>query len=191
MARVILASRSARRKQLLSLIVKKFSISPSGFNEEEVEEKDPFMLVRMLSLGKACAVEADPEDIVLGCDTVVYVKGEILGIPADREEARRMLNLLSGDTHSVITGVCLRHQGQLTHLECETKVTFRTLTPAQIEAYLDTDEPFDKAGAYGIQEKGSLFVEGIEGDFFNVMGLPVVSVARLLAPLLEDPLLGE
>lgn len=177
---LILASQSPRRRELLKLITEDFLVRPSDFDEDLVEEKDPAELVKLLAREKARSVEYTPEDVVIGCDTVVALDGRVFGKPADREVAREMLRQLSGKTHIVLSGVCVIAKGREISFVTETKVTFYPLTEEEIEAYLDTGEPFDKAGAYGIQGKGGLLVREIWGDYNNVVGLPVASLAKIL-----------
>lgn len=182
-AKLILASRSPRRRELLRLITKDFTVQPSHFDEDSLVESDPFLLVRLLSLSKASTVDANSDDVVIGCDTVVSQDGEIFGIPKTREEAKYTLQKLSGNTHSVITGVCVLENNNIHQFECETLVTFFPLSDEEIERYLDTDEPYDKAGGYGIQGKGGLFVDRIEGDYQNVVGMPISRLYHLLLQL--------
>lgn len=179
---VILASQSPRRKELLQMIVPKFSIEPSHFEEKAVQERIPERLVRILAEGKAKTVwERHPEDLVIGCDTIVLSPAhEVFGIPENREEAKRMLLSLSGRTHRVITGVCVMRRGKKSVFHQTTKVTFQMLTDSEIEAYLDTGEPFDKAGAYGIQGYAGALVERINGDYYSVVGLPVAKLRKVL-----------
>ncbi|WP_229408222.1 Maf family protein [Massiliimalia timonensis] len=179
---VILASQSPRRKELLQMIVPKFSIEPSHFEEKAVQERIPERLVRLLAEGKAKTVwEKHPEDLVIGCDTIVLSPDhEVFGIPENREEAKRMLLSLSGRTHRVITGVCVMRRGKKSVFHQTTKVTFQMLTDSEIEAYLDTGEPFDKAGAYGIQGYAGALVERINGDYYSVVGLPVAKLRKVL-----------
>ena len=186
MKNLILASSSPRRLELLSLITPKFQVIPSDFDERKITITEPFLLVRTLSFSKASTISSTSDDIVIGCDTVVFCEGEILGKPEHPEQAYTMMEKLSGKTHSVITGVCVLHNHVVHQFECETLVTFMTLTPAEIESYIATDEPYDKAGGYGIQGKGGLFVEKIEGDYANVVGLPVSKLNRLLIPLINS-----
>ena len=179
---LILASGSPRRQELLQLITKDFIVSPVDADETLPAGMPIEMAAAYLADLKAKTAAAEfPQDIVIGCDTVVILGDEIMGKPKDREDAHRMLRALSGETHSVLTGVSLYCGKQTTVFTTETLVEFYTLSDAEIEAYLDTGEPFDKAGAYGIQGKGSLLVRGIEGDYFNVVGLPVAALSRQLA----------
>jgi septum formation protein len=170
---LILASRSPRRSTMLSLAGIPFETSPSDIDEEN-GSGDPEALVLGHSMAKASAVaERLPGRIVLGADTLVMVRGEVLGKPSDRDGAVRMLSVLSGGWHEVYGGVALLG-GSAPVSFCEvSRVRFRNLSEAEIEAYVDTGEPMDKAGAYGIQGYGSVLVDRIEGCFFNVMGLPL------------------
>lgn len=183
MGKVILASRSPRRSMLLSRFVKDFEISPSNFDEETIIENDPFLLVRVLALSKASTIDAENNDIVIGCDTVVFLDGEIFGIPKSEEEARATLNKLSGKTHSVITGVCVLENNNVHAFECETHVTFFELSENEIEDYILLTEPYDKAGGYGIEGRGGIFAKEIHGDYQNVVGMPSSKLFRLLLSL--------
>ena len=179
---LILASGSPRRQELLKLVTEDFAVCPVDVDETLPEGMPVEMAAAFLADKKAAAgAVLYPENIVLGCDTVVLLGDEIMGKPKDRDDAFRMLRALSGETHSVLTGVSLYLGKQTTVFTSETMVTFYPLTDAEIETYLETGEPFDKAGAYGIQGKGSLLVERIEGDYFNVVGLPVAALSRQLA----------
>lgn len=178
---IILASGSPRRQELLKLVTEDFTVHPVDADETLPPGMPVEMAAAYLADVKAkAAAGLFPEDIVIGCDTVVVLDDEIMGKPRDREDAFRMLRQLSGETHTVMTGVSLYHGRQTTVFTVETDVTFYVLSDAEIEAYLDTGEPFDKAGAYGIQGKGSLLVQRIEGDYFNVVGLPVAALFRNL-----------
>lgn len=178
---LVLASGSPRRQELLKLITEGFTVHPVNADETLPTGMPVEMAAAFLADVKAkAAAEEFPEDIVIGCDTVVVLDDEMMGKPADREDAFRMLRKLSGETHTVMTGVSLYYGRQTTVFTVETDVTFYTLSDAEIEAYLDTGEPFDKAGAYGIQGKGALLVQRIEGDYFNVVGLPVAALSRNL-----------
>lgn len=182
---LILASRSPRRSELLRLITDDFKVIPSEFDERSIDIIKPFELVRTLSRCKAKAVALRVEDCmtVIGCDTVVYLEGKIFGIPQTKEEAYSILTSLSGKTHSVITGVCILYGDIETSFECETRVTFFKLDDADILSYINTNEPYDKAGGYGIQGMGGLFVEKIDGDYTNVVGLPISRLNRTLKEL--------
>lgn len=175
--RLILASQSPRRRQLLSDAGIEFILAPRFECEESFPATIPAgKVAEYLSLLKS---EAYPEplgekDILLTADTVVIACGRILGKPTNREEAIEMIDMLSGCEHEVVTGVTLRSAERTNRFSVSTKVRFRTLTQEEIEYYVDTYKPFDKAGSYGIQEWiGYVGIEGIEGSFYNVMGLPV------------------
>ncbi|MGC8862488.1 MAG: Maf family protein [Armatimonadota bacterium] len=179
---VILASASPRRKELLLLIFDDFLVVPSGFDEDSVPpELPPSRHVVYSAETKARQVAQNhPDALVIGADTVVVAEGYILGKPADEEDARRMLRLLSGCTHQVYTGVAAARDHQLhSDFEC-TDVTFRDLSEDLIARYIASGEPMDKAGAYAIQGKGSILVTGIKGCYFNVVGLPLYRLSRLL-----------
>ena len=178
---LILASKSPRRKELLSIITPDFEVVPAVGEERADRSLLPEMYVSELARHKAEEVAAQhPDDIVIGADTVVAAGGEILGKPKDAEDAERMLKLLSGTCHSVFTGVCVISKDRRSEFAEETKVRFFDLSEQEISDYVATGEPFDKAGAYGIQDIGALLVSGITGDYYNVMGLPVGRLAREL-----------
>ena len=177
---LILASQSPRRIELMRLITPDFQIRPSQFDESSIHETDPDQLCAALARGKAEAIAAPESDCVIGADTIVARNGHIFGKPRDRQDAREMLRSLSGGAHQVITGVCILFRGERREFQSHTNVYFYPLSDGQIEAYLDTGEPFDKAGAYGIQGKGGLFVERIEGDYNNVVGFPAARVYQTL-----------
>lgn len=182
---VILASQSPRRKQLLEMLGMEFTVIPAKGEEVIPAGAGPQETVRALSRQKAAAVAASAQrdDIIIAADTIVWYQDMMLGKPRDEQEAARMLSALSGNVHQVYTGVTVR-QGDtvLSAAEC-TDVKFRKLSGREIDAYIATGEPMDKAGAYGIQGIACLFVEGIEGDFFNVMGLPVCRLGKMLKEL--------
>lgn len=183
--RIILASASPRRRELLELLnVRRLEIIPARAKEEPHPELSPAELVRELARAKAAEVaQGNPDAIVIGADTVVSVDGTVLGKPVDEKDAQRMLTLLSGRAHEVFTGVTVIKNGALQSFVERTVVRFRELSGEEIESYTATGEPLDKAGAYGIQGLASLFVEGIEGDFFNVMGLPLCRLGLILKTL--------
>ena len=172
--KIILASGSPRRKMLLeSLGVDFIAVSPDA--DETFDEKmSPADAAQHIARKKAAEViHKYPECAIIAADTIVVLDGAILGKPADEAQAYDMLNALSGKWHEVITGICIAHNGQSTLLAESTKVRFRDLSESFINWYIATKEPMDKAGAYGIQGYGSLIVDRIEGDFYNVMGFPV------------------
>lgn len=184
MSKLVLASASPRRRELLARLGLPFTIQPSRIDESVYRHLPPVVRVEALALAKAREVAASLSDaLVLGADTMVVCAGQVLGKPASPSAATRMLAFLSGRTHFVYTGVAVVRAPcgpeKVTH--ASTAVTFRNLTPEQISAYVATGEPLDKAGAYGIQGRGALLVAGIKGDYFNVVGLPLVQVEELLA----------
>lgn len=176
---MILASASPRRKELLAFINKDFEIKVSSVDETLPNGISPKEAVEYLSKIKACAIDAG-DDIVIGADTVVAFDDVILGKPCDEDDAVKMLKDLSGRTHSVFTGVTVKQGEKIKTFSVETKVEFFDLTDDEIKRYVATGEPMDKAGAYGIQGFGSLLVKKIDGDYFNVVGLPVSALNRVL-----------
>lgn len=182
---LILASGSPRRKELIRLISREVKIFPADIDESIPDAIDPEQAPEYLAVQKALAVaKRFPDDTVIGCDTSVLIGGQILGKPKDAADAKRMLRLLSGATHQVITGCAILQGERIVRFSESTAVTFYELTDDEIEAYVGTGEPADKAGAYGIQEYGALLVKGIEGDYLNVVGLPVARLARELKHLI-------
>ena len=187
--KLILASQSPRRRELLSMLGLHIDIFVPD-TEEDCDRTvlSPEELVMGLACRKARAAAEQlllcgdvPDDtVILAADTVVALDGTILEKPVCEDDARRMLKLLSGRRHEVFTGIAAIHRGRLAVDVQTTGVRFRTLTAEMIDAYIATGEPMDKAGAYGIQSRGSLFVEGIDGDYFNVVGLPLVRVDEML-----------
>ena len=188
---VILASQSPRRRELLERMgISDFLIRPAQGEEIFDPTLTPAQLVESLSRQKAEEISAGagPEDLVIAADTVVSVDGRVLGKPRDRRDAAEMLAALSGREHTVYTGVTVRRGGKTVTEHEATAVRFRPLARGEIEDYVSTGEPMDKAGAYGIQGYGCLLVEGITGDYFNVVGLPVCRLGRILARFGVDPL---
>lgn len=179
----ILASGSPRRRELLEMLgVPDLTIRPATGPERATPGAGPEQTVRELSLHKAqeVAQTCAPEDIIIAADTIVYLDGAILGKPKDHDDAVRMLTALSGREHIVYTGVAVLRGGELRQAAEHTAVRFRALTPAEIERYIATGEPMDKAGAYAIQGLAAMFVIGLDGDYYNVMGLPVCPLAMIL-----------
>ncbi|MBO4459685.1 MAG: septum formation protein Maf [Clostridiales bacterium] len=189
--RVILASLSPRRKELMNLIIGGFDIEAADIDERAIEEslkdEDPLKVSEALALEKALAIaKTHPEDAVIGADTSVIARGKILGKPVDKDEAREMLTMLSGIEHVVATGVAVVIGEKVISFTEETKVRFYDPSPYMdklIEDYINTPDPYDKAGGYGIQTQGALLVEKIDGDYLNVVGLPVARLARVLSDL--------
>ncbi|MTD41903.1 septum formation protein Maf [Erwinia sp. CPCC 100877] len=179
---VILASQSPRRQELLGRIISNFEIVPADIDEQVKEKIAPEAYVQAMALEKATYVaEQYPEDLVIGCDTIVTIDEEILGKPASREAAFRMLRQLSGRTHKVYTSVVMKKGTQQSSVTVPAEVVFYELSDEEIERYLDTSEFKDKAGAYGIQGQGALLIKEIQGDYYAIMGLPVATVYRMLA----------
>ncbi|MGN0706975.1 MAG: Maf family protein [Faecalibacterium sp.] len=178
---LILASASPRRRELLSLYTTDFTVSVSDFEESGVQAATPAQLVEKLARGKCLSVAArHPGCVVLGCDTVVDVNGEVFGKPQDAADAARMLRALSGSTHQVHTGVCVSDSVRTKSFVDSCNVTFFPISEQEIARYAATKEPYDKAGAYGIQGRAALWLDHLEGDYYTIMGLPVSRTARLL-----------
>lgn len=191
---VILASKSPRREELLSRLgLKGIKILPSNISEDIEPDAEPAAAVMALSRAKAeaAAAKAGEGDIIIAADTIVVFDGIALGKPADETEAFKMLATLSGKWHRVYTGVTVARDGAYETEYEETDVLFRELSSGEVEAYIASGEPMDKAGAYGIQELGALLVERIEGDFYNVMGLPLCRLGRMLGRAGLDLLAAE
>ncbi|MCP3741236.1 Maf family protein [Rossellomorea sp. BNER] len=184
MSNLILASSSPRRKMLLQQLHLDFSIIHSNVDESIDRMKGPEYVVTELAARKARAVASDyHSSYVIGSDTVVALDGHILEKPKDEEEAKKMLSQLSGKTHSVFTGVAIIIEGQQEVFYEKTDVTFWELTEQEILNYIETGEPYDKAGGYGIQALGALFVKEIKGDYASVVGLPISKLYRKLKKL--------
>jgi septum formation protein len=174
--KLILASQSPRRAQLLKLVGFEFDIIPSSIDEDDIMEIDPPSHVRALSLAKAMNVGSNVEKgIIIGSDTVVVLDEEILGKPKDKAEAKKMLHRLAGRTHQVYTGFTLLEKPTNRRMSDYdmTKVHFRELADWEIDRYVATQNPMDKAGAYGIQDQSAVFADRIEGCFYNVVGFPL------------------
>lgn len=188
--KIVLASQSPRRRQLLGQMGLEFTTQSPEIDESAFHGRDAQDLVETLSREKArwVARQQTPDTLVIGADTVVVLDGAILGKPRDGAEAEAMLAALSGRDHQVFTGVTLCQGDRILTQAEETQVTFRPLTGQEIRQYVSTGEPMDKAGAYGIQGLGGLLVEGIRGDYFNVVGLPICRLGRMLAQVGEDAL---
>ena len=197
---IILASQSPRRRELLASFGFDFEAVSSGADESGTEGMSPAQAVETLALRKAQWVkerraekeqkkdkeekeEKEDNSVILAADTLVALNGELLGKPSDEADAFRMLTALSGTAHEVYTGIAILYGDKvITHAEC-TKVYFRPISDEEIRAYIASGEPMDKAGAYGIQEKGGIFVRRIEGDYLNVLGLPLCKTYELLRTL--------
>lgn len=183
MAHIVLASASPRRQELLQRIgITDFDIRVPETEESYPEGLSPRQIVEYISREKADAAAklCDADEIVITADTMVFLDDQRLGKPADEADALRMLTALQGRHHTVCTGVTVRKGDHVVTESEETEVVFRPASEKELLAYIHSGEPMDKAGAYGIQGKGSLLVEGIRGDFFNVMGLPLLRLSRIL-----------
>ena len=172
---IILASASPRRKELLKLIFEEFEVIPADIDETvrkaiEIEQYPEYLALKK---SRHIAEKRPASDVVIGCDTGVFIDDMMLGKPEDETQAEAMLKLLSGRTHKVITGCSIFYKGQNISFSETTEVEFYHLSETDIKEYILTGEPMDKAGAYGIQGKGALIVKRINGDYYNVMGMPV------------------
>ena len=183
---LILSSQSPRRQELLRLFRLPFTVKVADIDETMDPTEPPAQEVARVSHLKAQAVSCDPEDVVIAADTIVVCNGQVLGKPKDEEDAFRMLKLLSGRDHQVMTGMCILYQGQATVCTEITDIHFRELTDREIRNYIRTGEPMDKAGAYGIQGGAALFAQRMSGDYYNVMGLPVCRLGMLLKALVPE-----
>ena len=183
---VILASQSPRRKELMGLFHIPFTVRVSDADESMDPKLSPAEAVGLVSRRKAEAVTREGDDLVIAADTIVVCGGEILGKPKDTEDAYRMLRLLSGRDHQVMTGMTLL-RGEICRTVTEiTDIHFRELSDREIHAYIRTGEPMDKAGSYGIQGGAALFAQHLVGDYYNVMGLPVCRLSQLLRDLIPE-----
>ena len=183
-ARVVLASQSPRRRELLTLVGIPHEVVPADIDETPFPHEAPAAYCERLSREKALAVaHRFPDAVTIGADTTVVLGGELLAKPEDDADARRMLRLLSGRTHTVHTAVAVCRGDHVVSGVEDVAVTFRPLGDDEIAAYVATREPMDKAGAYGIQGYGATIVERIDGDYFAVMGLPLVRLIRLLGEI--------
>ena len=181
----ILASASPRRRELFSLICPEFDVVVSDADESSVSAGSPEELCMKLAALKCRSVAAAyPDRVVIGADTIVCVDGEALGKPADRGDAVRMLEMLSGRSHHVLTGLCICVNGEpVCSDHCDTEVVFKELSASEIEDYVASGDPFDKAGSYGIQGDFGIHVKGINGDYNNVVGLPIARIYQELKGL--------
>lgn len=174
---VVLASKSPRRQELLKYITDEFEVIPSGYEENVPDGLDAENVPEFLAVKKALDVAHDhPDELVIGCDTVVICDGVILGKPKDKCDAFKMLCTLSGRTHQVISGVCLCFNGKTMSFSQTTQVSFYSLREEDIIKYIDSENVLDKAGSYGIQDGAALFVESISGDYYNVVGFPIAKI---------------
>lgn len=189
---IILASASPRRKGLLSMLYSDFRVIPSDIRELVPRDLPVDKCPEYLACLKAESISRGREkELIIGCDTSVLVDGKILNKPRSTNDARTMMHLLSGKTHYVITGCCLYHLGRFQSFSEITEVEFYPLTEDEIEQYIKSSEPYDKAGGYGIQNKGALFIKGIKGDYYNVVGLPVARLKREIETFLSQDFTAE
>jgi septum formation protein len=183
---LILASQSPRRKELLELFRLPFTVRIADIDETMDLNKAPYDEVARVSRCKAEAVTREADDVVIAADTIVVCQGRVLGKPRDTADAKAMLSLLSGRDHQVMTGLCvIRGEKCVTATEV-TDIHFRNLSEAEIDAYVATGDPMDKAGSYGIQGGAALFAEKMVGDYYNVMGLPVCRLWKILKELAPE-----
>lgn len=181
MKELILASASPRRRELLSLYTTEFTVCASDFDEDSVAPCPPMQLVEALARGKCLSVSAQhPDAVVIGCDTVVELDGRVFGKPHSTDEAVQMLRALSGRVHRVHTGVCVSDGSRTESFVDSCQVAFFPISEEEIARYAATEEPYDKAGAYGIQGHAALWVDRIEGDYYTIMGLPVSRTMHLV-----------
>lgn len=184
-AKLVLASKSPRRRQLMKLVAPGFVVDEAGVDESGFAAETPRQLAAVLAGAKARAVFARrPQDVVIGCDTVVEAAGQVLGKPRTKAQAVEMLALLADNWHHVYTGLCIFAPGmEPVAFTEETRVHFLPVPVAEMDAYAQTDEPYDKAGGYGVQGWAARYIDRIEGCYYNVMGLPVASLYHKLLEL--------
>lgn len=183
MKTIILASSSPRRKEILKKTGIPFIVDPSNFEEDLNQNLNPSKLVKALSLGKAKDVaERHKDAIIIGADSIIEYKGQAIGKPYTRERAKKLITMLSGNIHFALTGYTITDtsSNRTVSKVVKTKIHMRKLTKKEIERYVGAGEALDRAGAYAIQDKGALFIDWIEGDFYNVMGLPLNSLVKSL-----------
>lgn len=178
--KLILGSKSPRRREILGMVTDDFTVRVSDCDESYGSETPLCQVPRILAERKAMAIALEEDEVVIGCDTVVIYENELMGKPKDKADAVRMLKKLSGTTHLVISGIAVRSKDKIYSEAVTTNVTFRSLTDEEISTYVEKSNPVDKAGAYGIQEAAGAFVEKIEGDFYNVVGLPLCRLCEIL-----------
>ena len=183
---IILASQSPRRKELLGLFRIPFEIRVADIDETMDPEKPPFDEVARVSREKAMAIPREKEDTVIAADTIVVCAGQVLGKPRDEADAVRMLSLLSGRDHQVMTGMTVIRDEKILSCTEVTDIHFRPLSEKEIRDYVATKEPMDKAGSYGIQGGAALFAEKMVGDYYNVMGLPVCRLGMILKEIVPE-----
>ncbi len=187
--KIVLASASPRRREILSMVVKDFDIRISNAKEDYENDTPLDQIPRILAEKKAMSVPMEDDEIIIGCDTVVVCGGELMGKPKGRDDAIRMLEAFSDGEHLVISGICVRTKNKVYSESVTSKVYMRKLSRYEIEKYVDLDEPYDKAGAYGIQEMAGAFVSRIDGDFYNIVGLPLCRLTEIFKDEFEVDLI--
>ncbi len=183
---LILASASPRRQELLRIFGCPFTVRAADIDETMDPDKAPFDEVARVSRQKAQAIAAGQDDVIIAADTIVVCCGKVLGKPRDAQDARRMLSLLSGRDHQVMTGCTVMRGGRAVTFTEVTDLHFRPLLPQEIRRYILSGEPMDKAGAYGIQGGAALFCQRMEGDYYNVMGLPLCRLGQVLRDMAPE-----
>lgn len=186
--KIVLASASPRRKKLLKIIFDSFDIRPANVNEKLPDNISCECAAEFLACIKAESIDRSDDELVIGADTLVVCDNNILGKPENKEKCREMLKMLSNKTHFVYTGVYICYDDRKFSFTEKTEVTFYNLSETEIENYINTEEPFDKAGGYGIQGRGALLVKSINGDYFNVVGLPISRLNKEIKIILEKSL---
>ena len=186
MAKLVLCSQSPRRQELLKLFRRPFVVEAADVDEKMDDSQPAFSEVARVSRRKAEAVAREQEDVVIAADTIVVCDGQILGKPKSTEHAVQMLTMLSGRAHQVMTGLTVVRGNAVVNCTEVTDLWFRKLSRKEIEDYVATGEPMDKAGAYGIQGGAALFVQRLEGDYYNVMGLPVCRLWQMLGQIAPE-----
>ena len=177
--KIVLASASPRRREILSMVCDDFDIRVSNADENVSCDTPLYDIPRILAERKALSVPIEDGEAIIGCDTVVICDGEVMGKPKSRQDAIRMLEKFSGNSHAVVSGVCVRTKDKIYSESVESYVIMREISRKEIERYIDRDEPYDKAGAYGIQEMAGAFVQSIDGDFYNIVGLPLCRLTEI------------
>lgn len=178
--KLILASKSPRRREILSMVTEEFTVKVSNADESVEKGIDLYKIPELLASKKAQAIMAENDDVIIGCDTVVIYENELLGKPRDKKDAKRMLRLLSGTTHYVVSGLAIKCGEKIYKASETTAVKMREISESEIDSYVERFNPIDKAGAYGIQEMAGAFIEKIDGDFYNVVGLPLCKLVTAL-----------
>ena len=188
--KLILGSKSPRRREILSMVTTSFSVKVADCDESYSSDTPKEKVPEILAMKKAMAIPVEDDEIIIGCDTVVVYGDELMGKPKDKADALRMLKKLNGTTHSVISGICVRTKQKAYSESVTTYVTFRNVDEDELYYYVESANPVDKAGAYGIQEAAGAFVESIQGDFYNVVGLPLSQLCKILKEKFGVSLMG-